>query len=88
MEPAAEHRLMLIVELTVEAAAMNDAALAGDLEEARFRAQRIVSRARAETLCAVADAAQEVVSRLGTSGSAPRPGYGAAMLGLAQALTP
>lgn len=45
MDSAREHHILDVANLVREAAAMNDAALAADLDEARFRAQLIAARA-------------------------------------------
>lgn len=46
MDPAAESRLT-VTEIVRDSAAMNEAVLAGDYDEARFRAQLIVAKADA-----------------------------------------
>lgn len=74
--------------LTLEAVAMGDAALCGEMDEARFRADLIARSAIAENLPDVAEAALDVVVLLGTTGSLPQPGYGDAVLRLARVLRP
>ncbi len=65
---------------------MNDAALANDFDEARFRAQLVMSKACAAGHVNLSVAAAHVVHLLGTPGSSPAPGYGAAMLRVAEEL--
>lgn len=78
--------VLTIAEIVRDAAAGNDAALAGDFEEARFRAQLVVDKLEVAGMHRVVDAALRVVELLGMPGSAPRPGYGEAMLALASRL--
>ncbi|MGN6479495.1 hypothetical protein [Luteibacter sp.] len=80
--------ILLSAELNVDCMAMNDAALATDLDEARFRAHLICVRADELGLHAVSDAAADVAAILGDPGTEPSPGYGHAMLRLAKLLTP
>ncbi len=65
---------------------MNDAALARDFDEARFRAQLIVGKADALELTDVVLAAGHVIELLGPIGSTPKDGYGAGMLRIANEL--
>ncbi|MDR6937335.1 hypothetical protein [Luteibacter sp. 3190] len=65
---------------------MNEAALAGDFDEARFLAQLVVGKAAAASLMDVAKTAERVVCRLGPLGADPFGGYGEAMFALACAL--
>ncbi|MGF6493942.1 hypothetical protein ABIE56_002127 [Luteibacter sp. 621] len=87
MESRTEQLLML-AELSMDAKAMNDAALADDLDEARFRVRLIVARAQEGGLELVAEAAEDIAVLLRDSGMEPLPGYGHAMLRLAKVLTP
>lgn len=88
MTPIDAISVLRFAELSVEALAMNDAALARDMDEARVRAHLIFGRALVLGLPEVADAAREVERLLGVSGTEPSPGYGHAMLRLANLLTP
>jgi len=76
----------MLAELSMDAKAMNDAALADDLDEARFRARLIVVRARGGGLELVAEAAEDIAVLLRDPGMEPLPGYGHAMLRLANIL--
>lgn len=81
-----EHRILNVADLVREAAAMNDATLALDFDEARFRAQLIAARADEAGHFNLALAAAHLVVILGPVGTAPSPGYGARMLYLANEL--
>lgn len=80
---AREAQILTIAEIVHESAAMNDAALAVDFDEARFRAQLVVAKADAAGLVDVVLAAARVLDRLGPVGTQPVGGYGEAMLALA-----
>jgi hypothetical protein len=69
-----------------EAAAMGDAALAGDFDEARFRASLIIETADAAGLVDVVLAAARTLDQLGPAGGTPKRGYGTAILLLADRL--
>jgi 4-phytase / acid phosphatase len=88
MKMTDEDAILRLAQLNSEAMAMNDAALADDLDEARFRAHRIFGSALALGLSDIADVAAEVERLLGGVGTTPLPGYGHAMLRLAKILTP
>lgn len=81
-----EYRILQVAELACEAAAMNDAALALDFDEARFRAQLIAERADEASYINLAMAVAQLVVTLGPVGTAPLPGYGARMLHIANEL--
>lgn len=81
-----EDHILTIAEIVQDAAATNDAALAGDFDEARFRAQLVVDKLEAAGLSKGIDSALRVVGLLGPVGTRPRPGYGEAMLHLANRL--
>ncbi|WP_213947468.1 hypothetical protein [Luteibacter sp. dw_328] len=81
-----EYNILSIAALVREAADMNDAALASDLDEARFRAQLIAARADEVGYVDLALAAAHLVVILGPDGTTPLPGYGAGMLRVANAL--
>ena len=66
---------------------MNDAALANDLDEARFRAHFIVATAYDMGLPNIARVAEDVVVLLRPPGTEPLAGYGHAMLRLAKVLS-
>jgi 4-phytase/acid phosphatase len=83
-----EEAILQFAQLSADAIAMNDAALADDLDEARFRAGLILSAAQGIGLLDVAEAAEDVVVLLRPPGNEPIPGYGHAMLRLAKALSP
>lgn len=65
---------------------MGDAALALDLDEARFRAQLIAARADEAGYVDLALAAAHLVITLGPVGAVPSSGYGAGMLRVANEL--
>jgi 4-phytase/acid phosphatase len=81
-----EANVLTIAEIVRDSAAMNEAALGCDFEEARFLAQLVAGKARAAGLTKVAETAARVLSHLGPPGSAPLGGYGEAMLALASSL--
>jgi hypothetical protein len=85
MEPT-EESILAVAEIVRDSAAMNDAALAGDLDEARFRAQLIVAKADAAGHLDLVLAAAHLVHILGPGGTTPLPGYGAGMLHIANEL--
>lgn len=85
MKPGTE-TILTVAEIVRDSAAMNDAALARDFDEARFRAQLVIAKADAAGLEDVVLAGARVLDRLGPPGSAPRKNYGEAMLGLAHVL--
>ena len=80
------HTILEVAEVVSEAAATNEAALAGDFDEARFRARLTASKASEAGLDSVALAAAQLVDVLGPVGSAPSPGLGAAMVRIADEL--
>jgi hypothetical protein len=65
---------------------MNDAALASDFDEARFRAQLIAEGADEAGHADLALAAAHLALVLGPIGTSPSPGYGAGMLRVANEL--
>jgi len=85
MDPAVES-LLAVSEIVRDSAAMNQAVLAGDYDEARFRAQLIVSKADASGHRNVVLAGAFVMNRLGPLGTVPRSGFAAGMLRVAEAL--
>lgn len=80
------NRVLLLAELSLEGAAMNEAALARDWEEARFRAALLGARATEAKLTNIAAMARVVETALGEPGSEPGEGYGEAMLQLANVI--
>jgi hypothetical protein len=81
-----QYNILLIAGLVRDAAAMNDAALASDFDEARFRAQLIAAQADEAGYVALALAAAHLVVTLGPLGVTPLPGYGVGMLRIANEL--
>ncbi|PWF66183.1 hypothetical protein CBX98_25265, partial [Vibrio sp. T9] len=81
-----ENYILDVAVLVRDAAGMNDAALALDLDEARFRAQLIAAKADVAGYVDLALAAAHLVVVLGPVGTAPSPGYGAGMLRVAEEL--
>jgi hypothetical protein len=81
-----EDAILTIAEIVRDAAAMDDAALASDFDEARFRALLIAAKADERGYVDLALAAAHLVQVLGPVGSTPRAGYGAGMLRIAYAL--
>jgi len=78
---------LTVAEIACDSAAMNEAVLASDFDEARFLAQLIIAKADAAGWVDVALDAAQVVVRLGPSGSTPQPGHARAMLALAETLS-
>ncbi|MET4675926.1 MULTISPECIES: hypothetical protein [unclassified Luteibacter] len=81
-----EELILAVAEIVRDSVAMNDATLAGDFDEARFRAQLIVAKADAAGHLDLVLAAAYTLDRLGAAGSRPRDGYGAGMLRVANEL--
>ncbi|WP_072321153.1 hypothetical protein [Luteibacter sp. UNCMF366Tsu5.1] len=81
-----EETILAVAEIVRDSAAMNDAALAFDFDEARFRAQLIVGKADAVGLLDISLSAARVLDRLGPLGAVPRSGYGDAMFAVADQL--
>lgn len=81
-----EEFILAVAEIVRDSVAMNDATLAGDFDEARFRAQLIVAKADAAGHLDLVLAAAYTLDRLGPAGSSPRDGYGAGMLRVANEL--
>ncbi|MEZ2417655.1 hypothetical protein [Luteibacter sp. RCC_6_2] len=78
-----DETILTVAEIVRDSAAMNEAALAGDFDEARFRVQLIVAKADAAGYLDVVLAAAYTMDRLGPMGSTPRDGYGVGMLRVA-----
>lgn len=81
-----EESILTVAEIVRDAAAMNDAALAGDMDEARFRVQLIAAKADAAGCLNLLLAAAHLAQLLGSLGTTPLPGYGAGMLRIANVL--
>ncbi|QDE39824.1 hypothetical protein FIV34_11695 [Luteibacter pinisoli] len=81
-----ESRLLLVAELAQDTAAMNDAEVTGDHDEARFRADLITRRATQASMPVLAALADRVMRLLGPPGALVQPDVGQAMLDLALAL--
>ncbi|WP_156108772.1 MULTISPECIES: hypothetical protein [Luteibacter] len=73
--------------LVLDAVALNEALLDGDLQESRFRANLIEAVARAGGLPALQKAAQAVINRLGKEGETPKNGYAKAVQDLSVELS-
>jgi hypothetical protein len=74
-----EESVLALASLVLEAAALSEALLDGDLEEARFRAELVAGLAHTQGLPAIQRAALAVVNRLGNAGDPPRNGYAKAV---------
>jgi hypothetical protein len=72
--------------VAAEAVAVSNAALAGDLDEARFRADLLAAKADIAGLSKVATAAADLVLALGPAGTEPRSGYGVNLVRVADEL--
>jgi len=81
-----EARVLKIAEIVRDAAAMNDAALDRDFDEARFRVLLVIDKLEVAGLDTAAKVAVRVANLLGRPGTNPRSGYGEAMLTLASTL--
>jgi hypothetical protein len=89
MTPEQTAHLLFLAELTTEAQVVSSSVLAGDLEEARFRARWMLSVAEHARQPVLAATLRELIDRLGPPGSVQvRNGCGAVLLTLAGALTP
>lgn len=82
-----ESRILTLAELSLGGAAMNEAALAGDLDESRFRASLIAAKVEECGLTAIARAARDVERLLGVPGTEPTGAYGESMLRLATVIS-
>jgi hypothetical protein len=81
-----EVHILNVADIVRDAAAMGDAGLARDFDEARFRAQLIVGKAHEAGFHDVVMAAAHLLNVLGPLGSTPGDGYGAGMLRIADEL--
>jgi hypothetical protein len=83
---AYEETILAVAEIVRDSAAMGDAALAGDFDEARFRAELIAGKADAGGYIDLVLAAAHLLTVLGPFGAPPSPGYGAGILRIANEL--
>ncbi|SFW28267.1 hypothetical protein [Luteibacter sp. UNCMF366Tsu5.1] len=67
-------------DLLLDAVALSEALLDGDLSEARFRARPLATKASAAGYAEVHAAAVQVVDLLGLPGHRPQAGYAAAVV--------
>lgn len=74
-----EGSILDVAVLVLDAAALSEALLDGDLQESRFRANLIEAFARVHDLPAIQKAAHAVVNRLGKTGEMPKNGYAKAV---------
>ncbi|APG04298.1 hypothetical protein BJI69_10590 [Luteibacter rhizovicinus DSM 16549] len=81
-----EHELKNLAAVLDEAAAMSEAVLAGDIEEACFRIRQLQATAKKNGLNDLAQAAARLTQTLGRPGTPMCSGYGAGMLLIADAL--
>jgi hypothetical protein len=80
---AREAFILSIVALVRQSVALNEAALAGDFEQARVCAQSLLAGAQAAGHAGVIEVVADALSRLGPIGTVPRGGYGEALLRIA-----
>jgi hypothetical protein len=83
-----DHKQMILdfAAVAAEAAAVSSAALAGDLDEARFRANLLAAKADIVGHSKVATAAADLVLALGPAGTEPQSGYGVILIRIADEL--
>lgn len=81
-----KQRRKLVEEMALDGAALNDAALAEDFDEARFRANLILAKAEVAKMIAVREAAADALTLLGPPGADPDEGYGLGLLNLTRRL--
>ena len=81
-----EDAIAALAALSRQAALMSQAVLARDFDKARVLLARITADAAEQGQGAIVMAAQGLARVLGAEGSVPRPGYGAGILELAEAL--
>ncbi|APG04835.1 hypothetical protein BJI69_13660 [Luteibacter rhizovicinus DSM 16549] len=80
-------RLLSIAEMSLDARALVEAASACEWDETRFLSYRIMEQALSLRWRTVAQAALGLSLALGPEGNRPGEGYGAAMIGLADAIS-
>jgi len=81
-----EQAILEIAGLIVDGVAVSEALLAGDLEEARFRAHMVADHASLHGLPRVEAKAFEVVRLLGEANHPPQSGYAEAVMDLSEEL--
>ncbi|ROP79710.1 hypothetical protein EDF74_0767 [Stenotrophomonas rhizophila] len=81
-----EETILTVAGIVIDSMSMNEAALSGDFDDARFRAELIVAKADASGHQDVVLAAAFVMDRLGPLGSVPRSGFAEGMLRVAEEL--
>jgi uncharacterized Ntn-hydrolase superfamily protein len=81
-----EEAILEVAALIVDGVAVSEALLAGDVVEARFRAQMVAAHAHGHGMRGVQAAAVKVVRLLGDGSHPPLPGYAQAVLDLSEAL--
>ena len=81
-----EDAVEALATLSRQAALMSQVTLAREFDEARVLLARITVDAAEQGQGAIVNAAQGLARVLGAEGSVPRPGYGAGILELAEAL--
>jgi hypothetical protein len=74
-----EDSVLDVAGLVLDATALSEALLDGDLQESRFRADAIAGNAYRLGMSAVHTAALAVVNRLGSDGDPPKNGYAKAV---------
>lgn len=79
-------RLLGIAEISIDARALGEAALASDWNEVRFLALRVTEQALDLRAKAVVEAAHRLCLEVGPPGTLPGIGYGAALMTLADAI--
>jgi hypothetical protein len=81
-----ETEILRHAEVTMEALALGQAMLDGDVGEARFRALQVLAKSRWAGLTDVTRAAEAVIDSLGHGPSLPTRGYGQAIEKLSRAI--
>lgn len=81
-----EQAILEAAELLIEAVALSEALLEGDLTEARFRAGHLTEKPGVATNPNLRASAERVVSLLGPPGTHPLPGYADAVVDLTDRL--
>ncbi|MEX1826839.1 hypothetical protein [Luteibacter sp. CQ10] len=81
---ASDDIILDTAELLVDAVALSQALLDGDVPEGRFRARLIAAKASAMGFDEVRAAADQVIDLLGLPGDRPRPGHAVAVTALSE----
>lgn len=82
-----DDKVLALADLANDALALNKAALAGDYDEARFRAQMITEKALTAGYDALASAASTTHRSLGAVGTTPEAGFGYGILNIADQIS-